>query len=279
MADKPKSQPVTIPLAATRPLLVPFVQERDFAARQYKGRRENQEDYYAFADATAPEDEPLTRLLLVIGDGLGAHAGGNVASYLAVGSFIKSFHDSDLSPAWRLRVSLDAANETLGIMTNRLPHVTNIMGTTLVALLITQNTLQWISVGDSLLFLYRDGRVRRMNEDHSLAPLLAERVKRGELSEEDAARHPDKHTLQSALLGLPISMVDNPPAPTELQKGDVIIGASDGILTLSDKQLEDLLSFGRHTTADKIADAIVFAVRRINLERQDNLTVGVIKIG
>jgi serine/threonine protein phosphatase PrpC len=279
MADKPKSQPVTIPLAATKPLLASFVQERDFASRQYKGRRENQEDYCAFADATEPEDQPLTRLLLVVGDGLGAHAGGSVASYLAVGSFIKTFHDSELSPAWRLRVSLDAANETLGIMTNRLPEVTNIMGTTLTAVLITQSAMQWISVGDSLLYLYRDGRVRRMNEDHSLAPLIAERVTRGEISEEDAAHHPDRHTLQSALLGLPIAMIDNPPAPTELQKGDVIIAASDGILTLSEKQLEDLLSFGRHTTADKIADAIIFAIRRINLERQDNTTVGVIKIG
>lgn len=278
MADKPKSQPVTIPLVATKPLLSPFVQESDFAARQYQGRRENQEDYYAFADATAVDDEPLTRLLLAIGDGLGAHTGGSVASYLAVGSFIKAFHDSALSPSWRLRVSLEAANETLGLMTNRLPPVANIMGTTLMAALITHRTLLWISVGDSLLYLYRDGRVKRMNEDHSLAPLLAERVARGDLSEADAAKHPDKHTLQSALLGLPMAMVDNAPAPTDLQKGDIIIGASDGILTLTEKQIEDLLSFGKHTTADKIADAIIFAIRRINLDRQDNVTVGVIKI-
>ena len=280
MADKPKSPPLTTPLAtATRPLLAAFVQERDFAARQYKGRRENQEDYYAFADATAPEDEPLTQLLLAIGDGLGAHAGGSVASYLGVGSFIKSYHDSDLSPSWRLRVALEAANETIGMMTARLPQVHNMMGTTLMAVLITQSTMQWISVGDSLLYLYRDGKVRRMNEDHSLAPLLAERVKRGDLTEEEAAKHPDRHTLQSALLGLPIALVDNPASPTELKKGDIIIGASDGILTLSDKQLEDMLSFGRHTTADKIADAIIFAIRRINYERQDNTTVGVVKIG
>ena len=57
-----------------------------------------------------------------------------------------------------------------------------------------------------------------------------------------------------------------------------MVGASDGINTLSDRQLEDLLSFGRHTTADKIADAIIFAIRRANLERQDNTTVGVVKI-
>lgn len=277
MADRTKSQPV--PLPSFEAANTAFVQERDFAARQYRGRRENQEDYYAFADATNPEEEPLTKLLLVVGDGLGAHAGGSVASYLAVGSFIKAFHDNELSGAWRLRVALEAANETLGIMTNRLPQVDQIMGTTLIGLLVTQNSLQWISVGDSPLFLFRDGHLSRINADHSLAPMLDERVARGEISEEEAAHHPDRHTLQSAVLGLPLTLVDTVMDPLPLQKGDIIIASSDGILTLTMKQLEDLLTFGKHTTADKIADAIIFSIRRINYERQDNTTVGVIKIG
>lgn len=278
MADRPKSQPVPLPNVAIQPSTA-FVQERDFAARQHRGRRENQEDYYAFADATHPSEEPLSKLLLVIGDGLGAHAGGSVASYLAVGSFIKAFHDNELSGGWRLRVALEAANETLGIMTSRLPHVDQIMGTTLVGLLVTQNTLQWISVGDSPVFLFRDGKLIRINADHSLAPMLEERVARGEITAEEAAHHPDRHTLQSAVLGLPLTLVDTVMDPMPLQKGDIIVGASDGIFTLTTKQLEDLLSFGRHTTADKIADAIIFSIRRVNYERQDNITVGVIKIG
>lgn len=277
MADKPKSQPVPLP-PNPRPVPVAFIQEQDFAARQYRGRRENQEDYYAFADATSPEEEPLSRLLLVIGDGLGAHSGGNVASYLAVGSFIKTYHETDVAPAWRLRVALEAANETLGIMLHRLPPIANSMGTTLLAMLVTPTALQWISVGDSPMFLYREGKVQRVNADHSLAPLLEERVKTGELTAEEAAHHPDRHTLQSALLGYPLTLVDAAMEPLELQKGDIIVGASDGILTLTEKQLEELLSFGRHTTADKIADAIIFAIRRVNLDRQDNATVGVIKI-
>ena len=276
MADKAKSQPVPIP--PVKPLPVCFVQEQDFAARQYRGRRENQEDYYAFADATAPEEEPLSRILLVIGDGLGAHAGGSVASYLAVGSFIKSYHDNDLPPGWRLRVALEAANETLGVVSSRLPAVHNTMGTTLVALLVTPTTLQWISVGDSPLYLFREGSLKRINADHSLAPLLQERVDRGDLTPEEAANHPDRHTLQSALLGYPLTMVDAKDDPIGLQKGDIIIAASDGLMTLSDKQMEELLSFGRHTTADKIADALIFAIRRINNDRQDNATLGVIKI-
>jgi PPM family protein phosphatase len=277
MATRSKSQPVPLPsnLAPFRS----FVQERDFAARQHRGRRENQEDYYSFADATSPSEEPLSKLLLVVGDGLGAHTGGSVASYLAVGAFIKAFHDNELSGSWRLRVALEAANETIGIMSSRLPQVDQMMGTTLVGLTITANSMQWISVGDSPLFLFRDGRLNRMNADHSLAPMLDERVARGEISAEDAAHHPDRHTLQSALLGGQLTLVDTVMDPVPLKKGDIIIAASDGIFTLSNKQLEDLLSFGKHTTADKIADAIIFSIRRINYERQDNITVGVVKIG
>ena len=276
MASLAKSEPVALPPSLPVPL--PFIQEQDFAARQYRGRRDNQEDYHAFADASEFKDEPLTRLLLVVGDGLGAHSGGNVASYLAVGSFIKSFHDNDLSISWRMRVALEAANETLGIMASRLPPMEATMGTTLVSVLVSRQGLSWISVGDSLLYLFREGKIQRLNADHSLSPLIDERVRRGELTEEEGAHHPERHVLQSALLGHPLTLIDSTTEPLPLQKGDIVIAASDGIMTLSEKQLEEQLSFGRHTTADKIADAIIFAIRRVNAERQDNVTIGVIKI-
>jgi serine/threonine protein phosphatase PrpC len=276
MAITPLSTPVPVPVV--KPLPGAFIQEQDFAARQYRGRRENQEDYYAFADATNQDEEPLSRLLLVVGDGLGAHAGGNVASYLAVGSFIKSFHESEQDMTSRLRTSLEAANDTLGIVMSRLPQVGNTMGTTMLSVLVSPTHLQWISVGDSPLYLYRDGKLSRINADHSLAPILEERVRRGDLTQEEAEHHPDKHVLQSAVLGHPLTLVDAVTDPLPLHKGDIIVAASDGVMTLTERQLEDLLSFGRHTTADKIADAIIFAIRRINLERQDNTTVGVVKI-
>ncbi len=255
-----------------------FAQERDFAARQYRGRRENQEDYYAFADASSAHEEPLSSLLLAVGDGLGAHSGGSAASYIAVNSFVRAFQENKIAPAWRLRLALDAANDTLGYLSQRLPVIGTPMGTTLVAAMITGSDLRWISVGDSPLFLYRDGTLQRVNEDHSLAPLLEHRVRAGEMSDDEAASHPDRHTLQSALLGQDIHLIDAPAEAIELRTGDLVIAASDGIFSLSHGQIEEMLAFGRHTTADKIADAFIFAIRRINHERQDNATIGVVKI-
>ncbi|HEY1081341.1 MAG TPA: hypothetical protein VGE29_03715, partial [Prosthecobacter sp.] len=138
--------------------------------------------------------------------------------------------------------------------------------------------MQWISVGDSPLFLYRRGNLTRLNADHSLTPLLEERVRAGLMTAEEAAHHPDRHTLQSALMGMPMALVDFAADPIKLLPDDIIIAASDGIFTLNEKALIELLHFGQNTTADKIADAIIFAIRRINYERQDNTTVGVVKI-
>ncbi len=257
---------------------VSFSQERDFAARQFRGRRENQEDYYAFADASSEREEPLSSLLLSVGDGLGAHSGGAVASYIAVNAFVRAFQENEIAPAWRLRLALDTANDTLAYLGQKLPIIGTPMGTTLLAALVSPAELRWISVGDSPLFLYREGVLDRLNEDHSLTPLIEQRVRTGELTADEAAHHPDRHTLQSAVLGHDIHLIDAPSEAVELQSGDIIIAASDGIFTLTHSQIEEMLAFGRHTTADKIADAILFAIRRINHERQDNTTIGVVKV-
>jgi serine/threonine protein phosphatase PrpC len=277
--DAKPTQNKTAPVFVVEPVTdAAFVQEQDFAARQYRGRRENQEDYYAFADAAEPGERSLERLLLVVGDGLGAHAGGSVASYIGVNAFVRAYHEIEGQPSEKLNHALHTANNTLGYITERMPAVAPPMGTTMIGVLVTQKWMQWISVGDSPLFLFREGTLNRINEDHSLAPLIDERAKRGDITAEEAANHPDRHTLQSALLGMPMALIDAPAQPIALQKGDIVIGASDGIFTLSHKALEELLSFGKHTTADKIADAIIFAIRRINYDRQDNTTVGVVKI-
>ena len=269
--------PVPLP-RITLPKLRPFVQEQDFAARQYRGRRENQEDYYAFADAADMSEAPLRKLMLVVGDGLGAHAGGSVASYLAVNAFVRAFHEQTGATAARLRAALEVANDTLGFVSSRMPSLAPPMGTTMLSVVVSHDGLQWVSVGDSPLFLFRAGTLRRINADHSLTPVLEERVKRGEMTAEEAANHPDRHALQSALLGMPLTMVDSVAEPMPLKAGDIVIAASDGILTLTARALEELLAFGQNTTADKIAEAILFAIRRINHDRQDNATVGVIKI-
>jgi PPM family protein phosphatase len=249
------SEPV--PSATAAPTAGPFLIERDFAGRQYVGQRERQEDYYAFSDLSEKREPFGTRILTGLGDGLGAHLGGQLASAHLVNEFIKACKRSTLSAAWRLRVALEAANESLYRISSR---------------------ISWVSVGDSPLFIYREGKLLRLNADHSLAPILDERVRNGELTPEEALVHPDRHVLQSACMGLPLTLVDARMDPYPLQTGDILIAASDGVFTLENAQLEDMLAFGRHTPAGKIADAIIFAVRCADHPRQDNTTVCVVKV-
>jgi serine/threonine protein phosphatase PrpC len=262
-----------IPLAAGC-----FEVEKDFAGRQYIGQRNKQEDFYAFADVSEKKEPPLSKLLLALGDGLGAHFGGNLASYHVVSQFINEYRASSLPPAWRLRVALEQANESLYHLSSRISWDQPPMGTTLVGIMITPKKLHWISVGDSPMFVFRDGSLTRLNADHSLAPILEERVLNGELTAEDAAEHPDRHVLQSACLGIPLTMVDARMDPYELRSGDIVITCSDGIFTLEQKQMEEMLAFGKNSTAGKIADALMFAVRCADCPRQDNATITVVKI-
>ena len=137
--DAKPTQNKTAPVFVVEPVTdAAFVQEQDFAARQYRGRRENQEDYYAFADAAEPGERSLERLLLVVGDGLGAHAGGSVASYIGVNAFVRAYHEIEGQPSEKLNHALHTANNTLGYITERMPAVAPPMGTTMIGILVTQ---------------------------------------------------------------------------------------------------------------------------------------------
>lgn len=265
---------------ATAAMAVPVLQvERDFAGRQFIGGRKMQEDFYAFCDVSGPKESPGSRLLVTLGDGLGAHIGGSVASAFMVDEFIKAFRRSTLSTAWRLRVALESANERLYEVSARLSNFENApMGSTLVGAVVADGAVHWVSVGDSPMFLFRDGIITRLNADHSLSPIIDERMRRGEITQEEALNHPDRHILQSACLGLPLTIVDSQMDPYALMSGDIIIVSSDGILTLGNNQMEEMLTFGKFNTAGKIADSIIFAVRCADQFRQDNVTIAIVKI-
>jgi len=108
--------------------------------------------------------------------------------------------------------------------------------------------------------------------------MLDERVLKGELTAEDAAVHPDRHVLQSACMGQPLTMVDVRMEPFELKSGDIVINASDGIFTLEHEQLQEMLVFGKNSSAGKIVEAIILAIRCVDQYKQDNVTVAVVKI-
>lgn len=141
---------------------------------QIIGDRDNQEDTLSAHELGANTGEHAGELLLLLADGMGGHAGGEVASKLAVESFAEA-----------LRSSLDSANERLAETVAETPKPRG-MATTLIGCVINENRMYWISVGDSPLWVFRSGTLHRINADHSMVPVLNELVSEGALDPEEA---------------------------------------------------------------------------------------------
>ena len=258
----------------TAPLAL--IAEQDFAGRQSVGKRSGQEDAYAFSVIPA-RPGAATGLLLIVADGMGGHAAGNRASELAVRTFGGAFHHGGETMRDRLSRALDAANDALAAAINADPDNLEGMGTTLLAAAVTPLGLEWISVGDSPLYLIRRGVLRRINADHSFRPVLREMVAKGELTAEQAAVSSLRNRLRAALIGGEIALVDLPPTALPLLEGDIVLAGSDGLQTLSDAALADVLR--QHATADAatLAARLVQAVLEAGVAKQDNITAAIVK--
>lgn len=245
----------------------------DYALRSIIGKRENQEDYGVIENSGSSGG-----VLAVIADGMGGQVAGEVASSSAVNGFVESFtSNNSKNLPLKLSVALDKANRSLAKCIAKNPKFHG-MGATLIAAHIEPGGINWVSVGDSILYLYRDKKLQRLNADHSMMPVLQESVRRGKITNEEARVHPHRNALRSALTGEEISIVDLREEPLRLKKGDVIVLATDGILTLSEPEIESILDRSKAQPANVIADQLLEAVTQINKPRQDNTLVEVIKV-
>jgi PPM family protein phosphatase len=245
---------------------------KDFSALQYVGERSSQEDYSQFR--LFPSDFGL---LAILADGMGGHTSGEVASSNAVEAFDRAFKAcSAESPVSKLAAALESANTELSKLIAKNPNLSG-MGCTIIGAYLNPKGLYWISVGDSLLYLYRNRQLIQINQDHSMAPLIEESYKLGKLTREEAENYPNKNALRSALMGEQIQLIDAPDKAFDLYHGDVIIVASDGILSLSDKEIRDILEEGYSSSAEKISNNLIQAVKGKRKRNQDNTTIQVIR--
>src|SRR4029077_20289588 len=186
---------------------------------QHQGARPYQEDSWALT--------PLGdgSLLAVVADGMGGHAGGAVASKLVVDAFVHA-----LEQGGGLADGLQDANAAVGKRAAAKPDLAG-MGATLVAAQVRGDEVRWISVGDSPFFLVSDGKLERLNADHSMAPQIDALLRRGLLTAEEAEHHPARHTLREAVMGDPLSLIDK--GSRKLGPDDRLLLCSDGVQSLS----------------------------------------------
>ncbi|MGE0155082.1 MAG: PP2C family serine/threonine-protein phosphatase [Reyranellaceae bacterium] len=246
------------------------------ASRKSQGGRPYQEDDCAIVHVR--DGQGRDAVLAVLADGMGGHAGGAVASGVATRSFVETYRGSDAATSERLEAALSAANDSIAARADREPGLQG-MGCTLVGLLAAGERLDWISVGDSPLWLFADGVLRRLNEDHSMTPLLKARVERGEMTANAAAMHPSRNALRSAVVGEDIPLVDLAFMPLQARPGDIVLLASDGLCSLDDGEILEILRRHRDGGAEAIAEELISAVDTLGRSDQDNTTVVVLQAG
>ena len=245
----------------------------DCSGIEFLGDRDGQEDYF-LAEVAKNGDG----VLAILADGMGGHASGEVASQKAVEVFNKTFNEY---PADSINAKLGAAlQQANSEIANAIKsdHSLDGMGCTLVGLHIGSDGLRWISVGDSPLFLYRAGKLMQINADHSMAPVIEESLRKGKISKEEAVNHPHRNALRSAVMGGEITLIDTPSMPMGLLNGDILILASDGIMTLSLSEIQTVIKAYQARSAKELCASIIDSVKAKRRPRQDNTTAIVIKI-
>jgi len=206
-------------------------------------RRDGNEDSFFVEDSLG---------LYIVADGMGGHLAGEIASRVAVEMINKFFRkcmeekasEEEIYGRPDRSLSLEGNYIVGGIrLANRIVYEMALeqkkyqgMGTTVVVLLVTPKMIIAANVGDSRIYLVRDGEVEKLSKDHSI---VAEQIEMGMMTEEEAANSSMKHIL-TRNLG---SSIDVEPDIFELEpsNNDCIILCSDGLTDLvSDEEIGDM---------------------------------------
>lgn len=223
--------------------------------------------------------------MIVLSDGMGGHAAGDVASKIVMTEVYSELKfqsgDAEGFELFLPEILLSAAqsaNECISAHVEQTPESAG-MGATLLGVVITNSRLYWISVGDSPLYLFRDGELHQINEDHSMAPQIDLMVVSGMLEPEAARNHPDRNALTSVLSGEEISKIDCPMEGIELCEGDIVIAASDGLQFLDENLIVDIVTENCDAQSMDLAQAFLDAIEDLSDPYQDNTSLSVVKIG
>lgn len=202
--------------------------------------------------------------VFAVADGMGGYAGGEVASGIAAAGLasVCDLHECD-DPVARLRGALAEVNDEIRRRAS-LDGAVREMGTTVAGVaLVSGLRLLVFNVGDSRVYRLRAGQLSRLTEDHSV---VAEMVRAGELTEDEARQHPHRNVVTRALGAEPT--VEPAISLLEARVGDCFLVASDGLFNeVPDSQIGDVLATPGtvERRARALIDAALFRGARDNV--------------
>jgi PPM family protein phosphatase len=167
-------------------------------------------------------------LLLCVADGMGGHAGGEIAAQIAVRLFIERFQQEAKpilkNPLKFLQDTMLRAHAALGSYANQFSMLET-PRTTCVACVVQANHAYWAHVGDSRFYLFRQGGLIGHTKDHSKVQYL---VDQGIIAADEVSDHPDRNKIFSCLGGLVDPVIDL-SRRTPLRNGDILVLCTDGL--------------------------------------------------
>lgn len=249
----------------------------DVAAAIDRGQREYQEDAVTVDFSTESGVG-----YVVLADGMGGHAAGDIASEIVVTEMANSLrkHLSDgaaVEIPQLLQESAEAANASIAEYVSK-NRDTRGMGATLVAPVVWEGALYWVSVGDSPLYLFDGEELEQLNEDHSMAPQIDLMAKAGMIDAETARTHPDRNCLTSVLMGAQIPKIDCRKSPMSLTPGNILIVSSDGLQFLEHDTIKTIVAKHKTDSSERLASALLDGLQKLNDPDQDNISFAVIKV-
>lgn len=249
-----------------QPEVVPFVR---FGAKTDLGNvRENNEDKFDFFEPTEPVLLAERGSVYAVCDGMGGHSAGQIASELALKTFLKAYYDLELPDIdSALTVAVQAANALVREVAQAIPGRRG-MGTTLTAAALCEGEAHIVHVGDSRCYLVRGEVIEQVTDDHSY---VMEQVRLGMMTLEEAQVSPYRNVITRSI-GMDSVEPDIYRVP--LQAGDRLVLCTDGLTThVPDEQIAEVV---RSLSPSAAAQRLV----EMALEGggSDNVTVVVVQV-
>ena len=209
--------------------------------------------------------------LLVVADGMGGHQSGEVASRQTIETLSETYYRAPGDPSQALVAAIQAANRA--VYDRAQAENRRGMGTTVVAAARVGEQLYVAHVGDSRLYLIRDGTIHRLTEDHSL---VEEQVAAGLITPEEAEHHPHRNVISRAVGTTPDVEVElAAQSPLALQEGDELVLCSDGLT--EHVKPPRILQLVQNRSPEQAARTLIQAANAAG--GSDNISVIVARVG
>ncbi|MBV9507832.1 MAG: serine/threonine-protein phosphatase [Acidobacteriia bacterium] len=234
--------------------------------------RTGNEDYFLYFEPQDDGEFERRGRLIVVTDGMGGQSGGEVAGRLAAETVRDTFMESDSAdPREVLIAGFRAAQQAILELAAETPLLRG-MGATCCAAILQRGRMQYAHVGDSRIYVIRNGAAQPLTEDHSL---VARRVRDGILTPEEAENHEDRHVLTAAL-GMDSESLegDFPVEPYPLEPGDIVLLSTDGLHGIvSDREIARIAH--ENSPQDACRELVALAKQRGG---PDNITVQLLAV-